>query len=90
MKEQIEQFKQGKVVINVRTKEEYNKLMATFDEYNIRFYSDKASKINFWNDYKQKTCIEYCYERLLCSSIDYYQEEYYKIITFKDFMKGIN
>jgi len=75
-------------VINVKTKEEYNKLMEIFEKKGWRWYSWAlpTQDRDTWDIYKNNTCITY-EDKFTYESIDYFKEEWYNIISFEEFLK---
>lgn len=92
MKEKFERFKNEKIVINVRSPKQYDDFMKMCEEQGLKWGSeDLPTTINHYNFYKEETCINLNYlKKLSYSDIDFFKNEGYKIITYKDFMKKSN
>ena len=90
MKKQIEKFKNENIAINTETQQEYDELMELFDEYNIRWGTDKrATRSNFWGADTNETCINYEKDSncIMYSPKDFYLKEGFNVIKYKDFIK---
>ena len=90
MKKQIEKFKNENIAINTETQQEYDELMELFDEYNIRWGTDKrATRNNFWGADTNETCINYEKDSncIMYSPKDFYLKEGFNVIKYKDFIK---
>lgn len=90
-KKLFRQFVTEKVAVHLETEDEWNECMELLEKDNtvtsITWASGKnPTEQNFWRRYDNDTCIVYC-GNLMYSPKDFYKDEGYKIIEFKDLIK---
>ena len=74
-------------VVNTKTQKEYDELMRICEKGRWNWYGVAPTEINNWNSLKENTCINVSDGCLGYSSIGYYKEEGYKIISLQDFKR---
>jgi hypothetical protein len=93
MKEKFERFKNEKIAVNVRSQKQYGDFMKMCEEQGLQWNSGDLptkypTKYYVYNYHKENTCITLNnLKRLTYCDIDFYKNNGYKIITYKDFMK---
>ncbi|HHX69281.1 MAG TPA: hypothetical protein GX708_14695, partial [Gallicola sp.] len=89
MKEKFERFKNEKIVVNVRSQKQYDDFMKMCEEQGLQWNSgDLPTEINVYNRHQEDTCITVAnFNSLFYLDIDFYKNNDYKIITYKDFLK---
>lgn len=77
-----------KKVINVKTQEQYNELMKRLEaEWYTWGNWNKPSKINYFDTYKEDTCVNIESEvDIQYSDKQYYIDNWYEIISFEEYM----
>lgn len=86
MKFDLEYFKNNKVAINCETEEEAKELFKILKEYGVKWWGDVELNIDetHWNDYQENTYYEINTINELSYSYNFYKNNNYKIIKFKD------
>lgn len=78
----------GNEVINCKTFEEDVRVRNILQEYDFKWASGDAMTMSFWEDYKDRTCINPF--DCLYASKEYYTENGKKIIDTETFIKIVN
>ena len=87
----MENFKNGKFVINCQSKDEANNLMDTLHRNNITWCTGSSLQgtDNHWNDYGSDTCFFYGDSGLEYGRVKYYDNEGVQSISFDIFITNI-
>lgn len=92
-KELEKQFMISTTVINTRTQNQYDKLMKWADSKKILWYeNEKASSESskdYWNRYKEKTCICCISKRLTFGYVEFFKALDRPAVTFRQFFKQL-
>ena len=77
-----------KIAIHCKTKDQFIEVLKIFEKKGWKWNSgnNPLYGIDFWNRYKEKTCIEYKDEFVFAYK-ELYRERAWKIISFKNFLK---
>ena len=95
MNKMIERFRNEKIAVHCNTQKEYDELMKLLEKYDFRWTSSlKATFPNYFEEYKNKTYIEFDNLSFLkglgyCNK-KHYKEKNYELIECKDFIKQVN
>lgn len=88
MDKRIERIKGKGIAVNVKTKKEYINLMKFFERNGIKWVSEKKpTELDYYEIYKDETCIELCNCGLVREKKSYYEREDNKILSFQEFIK---
>lgn len=89
-KQLLHRFMTEKVVVHVKTQNEYDKFMELLEkETDIRWMTEKKpTSYNYWEVYNNNTAVNSrCGEFLLLQSVDFYKNDGFEIIEFSDLIK---
>lgn len=86
MKFDLEYFKNNKVVINCEIEDEAKELIRVLKEYGIKWYNNDELDVykTYWNYYEENTYYKINTINELSYGYNFYKNNNYKIIKFKD------